>query len=481
MDRRRLTALAIATAVAILAAVACGGDRGEDRGHADEQAATLEQVRIVSQNLLHGYACPADTESCRLQERLELFLDQLSEACPDLVGLQEMNEEMIATVAAALPELCDGAYEMAGGEDPGLDREVVLTRSPVLAAERFRLAGPFRSVLWVRVAAPVGVVDLWTAHLAATSDDGACTAAACPAPCTSDDTLNSCQARQIVELADQRRVSDGVVVVAGDLNATAATPTLAAFTDAGFLDSHLEAGNPECDPLSGAQCTSGRDDESLSDLTDPSSRQTERIDYVLVERPRRCSVGDGTGVFHPDAAAPPDVDPGGVVFVSDHSGVVAVIDCETTRRQQSSASTATTAETTTTAAVEALESDPATVEAIGEAYTTVFGGGGTPLEERVQALEDPVAVEELFRTMYTQTSEMADRIVVRVDTVTPGDSPATATVTFSLLLDGNPVVDHMQGTAVLVEDRWRVSTSTFCSLAATGAAEVPEACRRATS
>jgi endonuclease/exonuclease/phosphatase family metal-dependent hydrolase len=473
MNRRRLAALATAVAVATVAAGSCGDDRGD----LAEQAAAVQQVRVVSQNLLHGYACPADTAGCRLQERIELFLGQLGEECPDLVGLQEMNEEMIAAVSAALPELCDGAYEMAGGEDPGLDREVVLTRSPVLAAQRFRLAGPFRSVLWVRVAAPVGVVDLWTTHLAATSDDGACTASACPAPCTSDDTLNSCQARQIVELAGQRRVTDGVVVVAGDLNATAGAPTLAALTDAGFVDTHLEAGNPECDPRSGARCTSGRDDESLRDLTDPSSRQAERIDYVLVDPLQRCSVGEGTGVFHPDPVSPPEADPGGVVFASDHSGVVAVIDCETTPRQQRSASTATTAETTTTAAAQAVQSDPATVEAIGDAFTTVFGGGGAPLEERLQALEDPAAVEELFRTMYAQTAEMADRIVVRVDAVAHDDSPTTAAVTFSLLLDGNPVVDHMQGSAVGGGGRGGGAAPTKGSPAPPGATDVPAACR----
>lgn len=438
-----------------------------------------ERVSVLSQNLLHGYACGEETGGCELTARLDLFAEQVSESCPDLVGLQEMNQEMITDLRADLPELCEGAYEMVGTADPGLDREVVLSSLPVTGHERFRLAGPFRSALWVRVASDVGVVDLWTTHLASGSDDGACTESSCPPPCSLEDTLNSCQARQIIELAEDRRVEEGVVVIAGDLNATVAEPTIAALLDAGYLDTHLEAGNAECDPATGDQCTSGRDDESMADLADPSSLQVERIDYVLLDAPSRCSVAEGTGLFEPEASEPVATQAGTVpVFASDHTGVLAVIECVTTPEQRDAAATATVVDSTSTTVAAAPE-DPAAEQAITEAFTTVFGGGGVAIDERLQALEDPAAVEELFRRMYDQTSEMADRIVVRMDEVSSGGDGASAAVVFSLLLDGNAVVEGMEGTAVLVDGTWRVSTATFCQLAASGTSDVPEACKSA--
>ena len=54
-------------------------------------------VRVVSQNLLHGIACPADTDGCRLPDRVALFVCQLEQhGCPDVVGVQEANEKLVA-------------------------------------------------------------------------------------------------------------------------------------------------------------------------------------------------------------------------------------------------------------------------------------------------------------------------------------------------------------------------------------------------
>jgi len=102
----------------------------------------------------------------------------------------------------------------------------------------------------------------------------------------------------------------------------------------GWVDTHLAAGNPECD-ATGAGCTSGRRDDIVDDMKNPNSRQLQRIDFMFVKPPARCAPvfdpdpdgdgdGLGTGVWDD-----PVVDgPGGMVFVSDHSGTSFDLSCE---------------------------------------------------------------------------------------------------------------------------------------------------------
>src|SRR5690606_4054126 len=104
---------------------------------------------------------------------------------------------------------------------------------------------------------------------------------------------------------------------------------------AGFVDTHLAAGNPECDPATGEQCTSGRVDDAMTDLLDPASIQTERIDFLFLGGERDCEVDDPTGLFN---AGPAE---GDLAFPSDHTGVQATLRCATTTEQVRSASTAT--------------------------------------------------------------------------------------------------------------------------------------------
>ena len=152
----------------------------------------------MSQNLLHGVNCPAESDACDLPGRVDLFLRQLDEAgCPELVGLQEANGRMVSLLSDGLGEICDGAYDVVSDDDPGLDREVVLTTLPVLGQQRIRLAGPLRTALWVRVAADLGVVDFVSSHLASGSDDRPCDARTCPPPCDVEGMVGACQGRQL--------------------------------------------------------------------------------------------------------------------------------------------------------------------------------------------------------------------------------------------------------------------------------------------
>ncbi len=171
------------------------------------------------------------------------------------MSIQEANQETVAELEAAMGDGCTADYEIVGDDDPSLDREVVLSTEPVLGSRRIHLAGPLRTALWVRVASDVGMVDYVSSHLASSSDDRPCDEATCPPPCEVDDMLNTCQARQLVQFAAEVADPEAVVVVGGDLNAQPGEPTIEAITEAGFVDSHLAAGNAECDPTTGDECT----------------------------------------------------------------------------------------------------------------------------------------------------------------------------------------------------------------------------------
>jgi endonuclease/exonuclease/phosphatase family metal-dependent hydrolase len=454
----------------VLAVAALGAACSQGGGSRAEQAS----VRVVSQNILHGVACPADSDRCRLPERVELFAAQLAAAgCPAVVALQEANQGVVDLFTGALAGRCGGRYRLVWDGDPGLDREVVATTLPVLASRRIRLAGPLRTALWVRLAAPVGVVELVTTHLASSSDDRPCDARTCPPPCRPTDSLNTCQARQVVAFAASVRVPGDVVVLGGDLNARPDEPTIEVLRRAGYVDTHLAAGNAECDPGTGRNCTSGRVDDALTDLTDPRSRQQERIDYLWLRTARQCRVGSPTGLFN---AAPAGGGPGGLAFPSDHTGVQATITCATTPAQRRAARTATTLPASTTAPTGQASVPAGEAAAIARAFATVFNGDVTDVEAKLAALEDGERLRPFFLERYRAVGDIAARVRVRIDDVRL-EGPDRAAVTYTLLLDGSPVLDHLPGEAVKREGRWLVSRRTYCEVSTQGATSIPEPCR----
>ena len=327
-------------------------------------------MHVVSQNILHGEACPADSDKCHLPDRVAFFSEQIAKNCPDIVALQEANQRIVDELTKDVKSICDGAYHVVWDKDPGTDREVVLTQHPVLAQQRFRLAGPLRTALWVRVATDAGAVDFWTAHLASGSDDRPCDHDTCPAPCQSDDMLNTCQGRELGQLAYAHRAPDSLLILAGDFNAHPTSPTLRALEALGLEDTHLAAGNAECDPSTGTSCTGGRDDTSVAGLSDPQAKQKERIDYVLLDPLDRCELTKPTGLFE-EAAATGRSD--GLAHPSDHTGVQATLGCQTSAAQKAAGAKATTSSTTSTTSA-AGTIDPATKQAVSAAFGAVFSG-----------------------------------------------------------------------------------------------------------
>jgi|GEM_PF-1685283 len=470
-------ALVSLAVVMVMAAPACSSGGGPGAASGGPVDAT---VRVVSQNILHGVACPADSQRCHLTERLELFTRQLSRAgCPELVTLQEADATVVAGWRPLLARVCRGRYRIVWDGEAGLDREVIATTLRVLAHERHRLAGPLRTATWVRVAGPVGVVDLVSTHLASSSDDGPCGPDTCPPPCRPADTLNTCQGRQAAALLRERTGPRSVGILAGDLNARPGSPTIAALRAAGLRDTSRLAGRPECKPSTGAGCTSGRADTDESDLRDPSSRQRERIDYVFVTTARSCRAVAPTGLFNPAPETP--TAPDALVFPSDHTAVEATLRCRTTAADRAAARTAARSTPPRSGPSSTGGSSPsATVPAaadaaIRRAFSAVFDGDAGPPEVRLASLEDSDELRDLFVERLTEQAAIAPRIRVRVDEIR-ARGPGRAAVTFSLLLDGTPVIDHVAGGAVRSGERWLVSRPAFCAVANVGRETPAPAC-----
>ena len=95
------------------------------------------------------------------------------------------------------------------------------------------------------------------------------------------------------------------------------------------------ASPPRANPVRFKPSAGGREDQAMDDLKDPTSKESERIDFILVKSPKGCRAafdrasdrdrdGLGTGLF---AHEPVSDGPGGIAFASDHTGVAADISC----------------------------------------------------------------------------------------------------------------------------------------------------------
>ncbi len=317
-----------------LVAVACSSGGGEVGMEVGERMVELEPatVHIVNLNVLHGnpLGSPCDPgDQCGAVDRIDLLSSHIARAdCPEIVTLQEVDELIEELLTAEVPDLCDGSYDMRILPDPavslGIDREVVLTSLEVVDEVLLDLPAFPWSAHHVALESPLGPLDLVTTHLASGANNPGCAEADCMPPCADDDDARTCGARLILDHLDTEG-GEGLHLVTGDFNAEPGDPAHQLALDAGFVDAHVAAGNPECGPRQPSSCTSGR---SESDLGDPSATSGTRIDYILVRDSTTC-----VAVFDPDLTggwANEPVEPtgaSGVVWVSDHDGVQAGISC----------------------------------------------------------------------------------------------------------------------------------------------------------
>jgi endonuclease/exonuclease/phosphatase family metal-dependent hydrolase len=305
-------------------------------------------LTVADLNILHGLFCPAGTASCRLAERIDLLFQWVAAAgCPDVVTLQEVTDAAAPLITAHLATACPFPYELAYQRTFGLDDEMILTRHPVAAFESYRLYPGFRHVSYARLDHPLGPIDVFSTHLASSSDGAQQPCATdCPPECVAAGaaTVRDCQAVQMAQFIAARHDVPAPAVATGDFNESPGTFVHQQFTSRGWLDTYLAAGNPECDPLTGIGCTSGREDEVLDDLESPASNEVERIDYAFLIPPAAGSLcaasldpvtdadGDGTAtrIFadDPNPFAPacgPAPEP--ICWPSDHEGAELDLNC----------------------------------------------------------------------------------------------------------------------------------------------------------
>ena len=232
---------------ASLVTAACSSGSSGDA--AVPAATTTATIRVVNQNLLHGTACPADSNRCDLPGRgrpvpppthaREVPRDRrdrrgqprdrrpsCARASARATTTSSTTTTRARTARSCSPPLRVGASERLPPRRAAAHR--------VLGVARVR-RGPGRP----RRHPPREQQRRPPVRRAGRARR----------PCATTDTLNTCQARQTVDDSSARiRGPDAVTLLAGDLNAKPDEPTIAALTARGLVDTHLAVGNPECDP-----------------------------------------------------------------------------------------------------------------------------------------------------------------------------------------------------------------------------------------
>lgn len=304
-------------------------------------------ITVANLNLVHGLFCPPDSDNCRLPDRVDLMMEFIDGAgCPDVVTLQEIWPPSVELIEARAGTVCPFAYETALPPRPTqVDDEMVLSRYPFLHVEQRDLFPGFRRALWTRIDHPNGILDVYSTHLASGADGG-------PNPCPDDcppecraagaETIRDCQAVQMAEFIERTHDVAGPALATGDFNARPDSFVYRQFTDRGWIDTYIEAGNPDCDPQTGIGCTSGRESELLHELESPELNVTHRIDFIFLipaTDAAECQpsllpakgLGPGTQLWTevPNPFSPvcgPLPDP--ICWASDHTGVQVALACE---------------------------------------------------------------------------------------------------------------------------------------------------------
>jgi endonuclease/exonuclease/phosphatase family metal-dependent hydrolase len=280
----------------------------------------------------------------------------VARGCPDVVAFQEVFDagpgtSLTELLRERLVNVCPFPYEVAYIKVNAIDDSLVLSRYPVVTSQFRRLLNNVRNVLHVRIDHPIGLVDVFSTHLAAGVDLGSSpcgTGETCPSECLAGSempTVRSCQAEQVALYVEAEHDLDTPALILGDFNDRPGSTVYDVFVNRGWIDAYLAAGNPECDPATGVGCTSGREDSDLSDLETPAPGVDRRIDYAFVVPPASDSAcagildsgadDDGDGVATRLFAEEPDTfvtpcgpAPAPICWASDHNGVQVDVNCE---------------------------------------------------------------------------------------------------------------------------------------------------------
>jgi endonuclease/exonuclease/phosphatase family metal-dependent hydrolase len=260
-------------------------------GAAAPTACGKTDVTVANLNVLHGLNCNlVETRHCRVNDRSILLFQWVDAVgCPDVLTFQEIFRPWNELIAGYQEIACPFAYGRAFQQTGiGVDDQIILSRFPITEQEVILLYRDFRSITFARIDHAIGPLDVFTTHLASSADGGDSPCEGdCPPACVMAGavTVRDCQAVQMAQYIEARHDVAGPAIASGDFNAEPGSFVYRQFVDRGWTDVYLAAGNPECDPQTGIGCTSGRDDESLTDLQSRDSKESERIDFIFAIPP----------------------------------------------------------------------------------------------------------------------------------------------------------------------------------------------------
>jgi hypothetical protein len=301
-------------------------------------------VEVATINVLHGLVgasgCLEETDACNAPARVDILWDYLDSdvGCPEIIALQEISSRWQELVPEKLPELCDGDYVLLTENLDLPDQEMILTTLPVIDERRVELAGaPIWSAHWAQLDANGQVVDVFATHFASSSLNLPCDPATptttCSPACPADALMGDCHPFETLEFLDANAAEGALQLVIGDLNKQIDDPRIMTLTQAGFVDTYLEAGLVECDETSGDGCTSGIGGDTDYDGLDIAEQTPgSRIDFILARPAVGCEVvveaddidGDGTTTGHwANEPLPEPVE--GLYWAADHIGIKADI------------------------------------------------------------------------------------------------------------------------------------------------------------
>ncbi|MCH7788418.1 MAG: hypothetical protein IH940_03150 [Acidobacteria bacterium] len=341
----RIRSIAVLIVSVVLFSAACGGDDDVDTDDVSSTSAAVNDetnIEVATINVLHGLVgasgCLEETDACNAPVRVDILWDYLESdvGCPEIIALQEISARWQELVPEKLPELCEGDHVLLT-ESLGLpDQEMILTTLPVIDHGRVELAGaPVWSAHWAQLDADGQVVDVFATHFASSSLNLPCDPSVphttCSPVCEDGLLLGDCHPLETLEFLEANAAEDSLQLVIGDLNKEIDDIRITTLTDAGFIDTYLEAGLSECDESTGVGCTSGIGGETDYDGLDIAEQTPRsRIDFILARPAAGCSVvvesedtdGDGTTTGH-WANTPLDEPIEGLYWAADHIGIKA--------------------------------------------------------------------------------------------------------------------------------------------------------------
>lgn len=283
--------------------LSCGGGGGAG-----------EELLVVNQNILHGITDedPEAQPYDRFEERIELLAGALAELQPDIIFLQEVYRDpesypdVEAILLAALGDEYTAVFGDIVGSGIGVGSigQLTITRLPVVSSENHFIGG-VRSIHHVALQAESGVIDVYDAHLEGTEPDR---------------QLAIDEIEDALAFIEETRSGTGPVIFAADFNAVPEDPSIQMVLEAGFVDALAAGGDATCEAAGDPGCTS--DTEPLGD--NPENLTSRRIDYIFVMSGEELSIDVKQAELFGNA--PVAIADGGLLWISDHIGVQAVVE-----------------------------------------------------------------------------------------------------------------------------------------------------------